>query len=90
MSSVAGLRSALKLYESDKVKERSQGGELLREIFSSRENLAAFQEAGTKDGGGGWVALFQCLFQAVIKEKKAALKSNATVQGECKRACTDP
>jgi ataxia telangiectasia mutated family protein len=82
MSSVSGLKAALRLYESDKVKERAQGGELIREIFSNKENLLAFQETASRDGGAGWVAFFQCLFQVVVSEKKVVLKANSTAQGK--------
>jgi hypothetical protein len=78
MSSVSGLKGALKLYESDKIKDRAQGGELIREILSNRDNLLAFQETAGRDSGGGWI---QCLFQAVVTEKRAASKSNASAQG---------
>jgi ataxia telangiectasia mutated family protein len=81
MSSVSGLKGALKLYESEKIKDRAQGGELIREILSNRDNLLAFQETAGRDSGGGWIAFFQCLFQVVVTEKRAALKSNASAQG---------
>ncbi len=82
MNTVSGLQTALKLCGSDKIKDRSQGQEHVREIFSNRENLIVFQETASKDGGAGWVAFFQCLFQVVVVEKKAAVKKGASVQGE--------
>lgn len=82
MSAVPGLKLAIKEYESDKVKERAAGGEKIREIFGNRENLLTFQESASREGGAGWTVLFQCLFQAVIVEKKAVIKRNATAQGE--------
>ena len=81
MNSVNGLQAALRLYASDKVKDRQLGGEQVREIFSNRENLDAFQETAQLAGGQGWVAFYQCLFQAVVLEKKAALKKPSG-QGE--------
>lgn len=82
MSAVAGLRTALREYESDKVRERQAGAERIREIFGNRENLFAFQETGGSQGGQGWIALFQCLYACVKLEKRAAKKSNATATGE--------
>lgn len=82
MSTVAGLQSALSGYDSDKVKERDQGREAIREIFGNRENLEIFQESASRDGGSGWTALFQCLFQVVSREKKAVVKKGATAQGD--------
>ncbi|ORX39340.1 hypothetical protein BD324DRAFT_619326 [Kockovaella imperatae] len=78
---VSGLQGALKLYGSDKVKERADGHTRIRGIFSDRENLRVFQESARRDGGAGWVALFQCLFQTVIMEKRVFLRS-ATAQAE--------
>ncbi len=88
MNTVSGLQSALKLCASDKVKDRSQGQEHVREIFSNRENLAAFQETASRDGGAGWVAFFQCLFQVVVVEKKAAVKKGDSAQGGSKSSPT--
>ena len=79
---VLGLQSALKLYASDKVKERTEGSSRIRAIFSDRENLHTFQETARRDGGAGWVALFQCLFQVVVLEKKAWLKKNSGAQSK--------
>lgn len=80
---VPGFRTALKEYESDKVKDRVSGGERLREIFRNRENLLAFQEHAGNRGGEGWANLFRGLFSAVHTERKAVLKRGATAQGEC-------
>lgn len=82
MPAVPGFKTALKEYESDKVKDRVSGGEKLREIFGNRENLLAFQESASRSGGEGWSALFHSLFHAVNVEKKAVIKTNATAQGE--------
>ncbi|ORY28799.1 hypothetical protein BCR39DRAFT_533939 [Naematelia encephala] len=82
MNKVPGLQAALKLYSSDKVKERAQGHDAIRGIFSSRENLSNFQETAAKQGGEGWIAFFQCLFQVVVTEKKAALKKGASTQAD--------
>lgn len=83
MSTVSGLQTALKLCSSDKVKHRAVGLESVREIFSNRENLLIFQETASRDGGAGWIAFFQCLFQVVVVERKAAVKKGASAQGEC-------
>ncbi|WWD21232.1 hypothetical protein CI109_105716 [Kwoniella shandongensis] len=82
MNSVSGLQSALRLYSSDKIKDRSQGLEQIREIFSNRENLAIFQETASKEGGAGWIAFYQCLFQVVVMEKKAVVKRGASTQAD--------
>jgi ataxia telangiectasia mutated family protein len=74
MSAVPGLNGALKLYESDKIKDRAQGSSLLREIIGNRSNLELLQATANRDG---WVALFQCLFAAVITEKKTVVKKFA-------------
>jgi ataxia telangiectasia mutated family protein len=81
MTSLPNLQPALRLYASDKVKDRSQGSEIIREIFSNKENLQIFQETASRESGTGWLAFFQCLFQVVVTEKKGVLKANATVQG---------
>lgn len=73
-SAVQGLQSALRLYESEKVRDRAEGQNRIRDIFSNRENLLAFQETASRDGGAGWVAFFQCLFQVVVLEKRVWLK----------------
>lgn len=82
MQRVSGLQSALNLYDSAKVKERAQGAAALREIFSNRANLDIFQESAARDGGAGWIAFFQCLFQVAVTEKKAYLKANSTATSE--------
>ncbi|WVR09037.1 hypothetical protein IAU60_006097 [Kwoniella sp. DSM 27419] len=82
MSAVNGLATALRLYQSDKIKERAQGLEQLKEIFSNRENLALCQETYAREGGSGWVAFFQCLFQVVIMEKKMVVKAGASAQAD--------
>ena len=82
MSSVADLQAALRLCGSDRVKDRAQGQENVRQIFSNRENLVHFQETASRDSGAGWVAFYQCLFQMVVVEKKAAVRKGASAQGE--------
>ena len=82
MTTVPGLKQALKEYESDKIKDRASGGERLRAIFGQKENLLNFQDTAGREGGAGWTVLFHALFQAVISEKKAVVKRNATAQGE--------
>ncbi|OCF35599.1 hypothetical protein I316_02654 [Kwoniella heveanensis BCC8398] len=82
MNSVNGLQTALRLYQSDKIKERGQGLEQLREIFSNRENINTYQDIAQRDGGAGWVALFQCLFQVVVMEKRLATKAGARAQAD--------
>ncbi|WVF65515.1 hypothetical protein IAT40_000243 [Kwoniella sp. CBS 6097] len=82
MNSVNGLQTALRSYQSDKIKERGQGLEQLREIFSNRENINTYQEIAQRDGGAGWVALFQCLFQVVVMEKRLATKAGARAQAD--------
>ena len=82
MNSVTGLQTALKLCASDKIKDRTQGQEQVREIFGNRENLAVFQETASREAGAGWIYFFQCLFQMVVVEKKAAVKKGPSVQGE--------
>lgn len=74
MNSVTGLSGALKLYGSEKIKDRAQGSTFLREIISNRSNLDRLQDTASRDGGQGWIALFQCLFQAVLLEKKTVCK----------------
>ncbi|RXK38992.1 hypothetical protein M231_03722 [Tremella mesenterica] len=85
MNTVSGLQSALRLYNSDKIKDRSQGAEHVREIFSNPENLLSFQEYAARDSGAGWIALFQCMFQVVVLEKKVTTRRDAktsTLQAE--------
>lgn len=92
MNSVTGLSAALKLYGSDKIKERGQGSTLLREIISNRANLERLQDTASRDNGQGWIALFQCLFQAVLVEKKVVIKKIATdtSSGLAAGTCNDP
>ncbi|KAK4687247.1 serine-protein kinase ATM, partial [Tremellales sp. Uapishka_1] len=73
-SSVADLDSAVKSYCSEKVKERASGLEAIRMIFSSQKNLSIFQDKASVNGGQGWVAFFKCLFEVVVREKKAVKK----------------
>lgn len=80
-SSVPGLSAAIRLYVSDKLKERSQGLEQIRDIFDSRDNVARFHETASREGGAGWVAFYQCLFGVVVNEKKAVMKKSASAQG---------
>jgi ataxia telangiectasia mutated family protein len=82
MSSVAGLQSALKNYSSDKIKDRAQGQEAIREIFSDRDNLNIFQNTARQEGGAGWIAFFQCIFQVVVADKKAVMKKGGKAQGQ--------
>jgi hypothetical protein len=83
------LQSALRLCESDKVKDRSEGISAIRTFFSNKENLAVFQETARRDGGGGWVAFFQCLFQLVSLEKRATLRKTANAQSEYLSSVTE-
>jgi ataxia telangiectasia mutated family protein len=80
-NSIPGLSAAIRAYTSDKFKERSQGLEQIRDIFDNRDNVSRFQETASREGGAGWVAFFQCLFQVVVMEKKAVLKKAASAQG---------
>ncbi|WVW79405.1 hypothetical protein I302_101374 [Kwoniella bestiolae CBS 10118] len=77
MNTVQGLQTALRLSTSNKLKDRTQGIELVREIFSNRENLNAFGETARKEGGAAWIAFYQCLFQTVVMEKKLVVKPGA-------------
>ena len=89
--SVAGLHSAVKLYGSDRIKDRAQGAEHIREIFSNPENLLVYQEKASRDGGASWSSLFHSLFQAVILEKKAVTKKDgkvSTAQGGYPTTCS--
>jgi hypothetical protein len=86
MASLPNLQPALKLYNSDKIRDRAQGSEQIREIFSDKFNIVLFQETAARQGGEGWIAFFQCLFFVVVTEKKGVLRSNATAQGELSSA----
>lgn len=88
MSTIPGLSSALKSYDSDKPTERSRGLVELREIFSNRENVDQFNKGASKHGGEGWVSFFQCLFQAVSLDKKAAIKE--AISNDKKTAAQKP
>jgi hypothetical protein len=82
-NSIPGLATAVRLYTSGTlIKERTQGLEQIRDIFSSRDNVTRFQDTASKEGGMGWVAFFQCLFQVVIAEKKVVLKKAASAPGK--------
>jgi ataxia telangiectasia mutated family protein len=77
-NSIPGLSTAVRLYTSGTlIKERAEGLEQINDIFDSRENVARLQETASQEGGMGWVTLFQCLFQAVVNEKKAVIKRSA-------------
>nr|ODO03836.1 hypothetical protein L204_00175 [Cryptococcus depauperatus CBS 7855] len=80
MDSVNGLHSALSLYSSTKIKDRVQGLQKVKDIFSNRENLLVFQAAAAKEGGAAWVAVFQCLFRVVSLEKSLVLKKETNAQ----------
>jgi len=81
MGTVPGLDRALKLYDSDKIGERTQGSKSLHEIFSNRENLELFQERARVNNGAGWVSLFQVLFTVVLTEKKLVPKKTGGPAG---------
>ena len=83
-NSVPGLSAAIRLYVSDKLKERSQGLEQIKDIFDSRDNVTLFHETAAREGGAGWVAFYQCLFGVVVNEKKLALKKAGSAQGAFK------
>lgn len=80
-NSFPGLEPALRLYQSDKIKDRSEGQTLIRQLFSNKENLIRFQESASRSGGQGWIAFYQCLFQVVILEKKVCLRKSVNPQG---------
>ena len=66
------LKHALAQISSDKVKERADGQDLLRQIFSVRENCESL--ADRKDGSG-WLHTFQTIFGAVMLERAASLRA---------------
>ncbi len=65
------LKSAITLIASDKVKDRIDGQELLREIFSVRANC---ETLSSQPDNAGWLHVFQQCFGAVMLERAAAVK----------------
>jgi hypothetical protein len=66
------LKHALAQISSDKVKDRADGQDLLRQIFSVRKNCESLAE---RKDGGGWLHTFQTMFGAVMMERTASLKA---------------
>lgn len=83
--SATSLKTTLELVGSDKIKERSQGLLLLREIFKDDGNcerlaMAAAHEGDSRGGGGGgdrgsWLYVLQAVFGCVGVERAAAIKA---------------
>lgn len=78
---VPGLSDAIRLYVSDKIKDRVLGLEQLKDIFGSWDNVTQFHETACKEGGAGWVAFYQCLFGVVVMEKRLVLKKAGSATG---------
>jgi ataxia telangiectasia mutated family protein len=90
MNTIPGLSTAIKSYTSSKVNDRKLGHLQIRQIFGNRENLEAFQQTAGREGGAGWVAFYQCLFQGVVIDKRAALRPTKTKGITAGEGRTDP
>lgn len=73
------LKSALGSIASTSIKERQEGLDLLRDIFSVPQNCQALQQSRE---GLGWLQVFQTLFGLVKMERQAALKKGKGASGE--------
>ncbi|KAJ7504364.1 hypothetical protein B0H11DRAFT_513652 [Mycena galericulata] len=78
-STVKGIIHQLK---SEKITERAQGLQAIRELFGQDHVVANFHISGNKAVPKAWLIVFQGLFEAVVNEKaafqKAFAKANAT------------
>ncbi|WVQ74425.1 hypothetical protein IAR50_004026 [Cryptococcus sp. DSM 104548] len=79
MSVLKSLQEALELYKSDKIKERSQGCDQLRDLLHNRETLLRFADAA-HDGSKAWISFFSCVLKAVHSEKVLADKKESAAQ----------
>lgn len=70
------LAGAISLVSSDKIKERTEGCQLLRQMFAISSNVEAL--SSTADG---WLKILQALFGAVAVERTASLRTTKSSSG---------
>ncbi|TFY59771.1 hypothetical protein EVG20_g7665 [Dentipellis fragilis] len=72
------LKAVLQQLRSEKVKERQEGVNSLRDAFARDSVVNLLDEAGD---GRAWLAVFQALFTAVVNEKAACTKKTTKSTG---------
>ncbi|KAJ6518821.1 hypothetical protein C8R45DRAFT_1116532, partial [Mycena sanguinolenta] len=87
-------RLIIQQIKSDKVTERGQGLQALREFFSQDHVVATFHVSGNKANPKTWLVVFQALFEAVSNEKtvynkQAAKATSNTSTATSRRRLTD-
>ncbi|KAJ7612476.1 hypothetical protein DFH06DRAFT_1274623 [Mycena polygramma] len=88
------IKGIVQQIKSDKITERQQGLQALREFFSQDHVVAKFHVSGGKANPKTWLVIFQALFEAVGNEKTAYNKqlskaSAATTTSTARRRLTD-
>ncbi|ODO04804.1 hypothetical protein I350_05414 [Cryptococcus amylolentus CBS 6273] len=74
------LEEALELYRSDKIKERSQGHDQLRDLLHNRDTILRFADAAQESSARPWISLFSCVMNAVHSEKVLMSKKDTAAQ----------
>ncbi|WWC63986.1 uncharacterized protein I303_106592 [Kwoniella dejecticola CBS 10117] len=77
MNTVRGLENALQQTQSKVIKDRVEGVRKVRELFSNRQNLNAFSDVASREGGSAWISFYECLFNTVAKERAYVVKPAA-------------
>ncbi|KAA1469011.1 hypothetical protein DENSPDRAFT_795376 [Dentipellis sp. KUC8613] len=72
------LKAVIHQLHSEKVKERQEGVNSIRDAFARDSVVNALDEAGD---GRAWLAVFQALFTAVVNEKAACTKKTTKSTG---------
>ncbi|KAJ7247652.1 hypothetical protein B0H12DRAFT_1124902 [Mycena haematopus] len=94
MSTNTTVKLIMQQIKSDKITERQQGLQALREFFGQDHVLASFHISGGTPNPKTWLVVFQALFEAVTNEKAAynkqlAKASSATSVATAQRRLTD-
>ncbi|KAF7356584.1 Serine/threonine-protein kinase Tel1 [Mycena venus] len=88
------VKAIIQQIKSEKITERQQGLQALREFFGQDRVVAKFHISGGKANPKTWLVVFQALFEAVANEKAAYNKqlgkaSSATSVATARRRLTD-
>ncbi|KAJ7658097.1 hypothetical protein B0H17DRAFT_1213256 [Mycena rosella] len=86
------LKDIIKQVKSEKITERQQGLQAVRELFSQNHVVAKFHISNGQPNPKAWLIVFQGLFEAVLNEKMAFLKvvgKAATTTATARRRLTD-
>ncbi|KAF8216514.1 hypothetical protein K438DRAFT_1953444 [Mycena galopus ATCC 62051] len=94
MSTNTTVRGIIQQIKSEKITERQQGLQALREFFSQDHVVATFHISGATANPKTWLVVFQALFEAVGNEKAAYNKqvgkaTSTTSVATARRRLTD-